>query len=64
MPCVGCEKNCTCTLEKCCASCKCQKPGTCGCNPANAPAAGGCCKKKDDSAAHAQGKCCGNGDKK
>ncbi|XP_037716563.1 metallothionein-3 [Drosophila subpulchrella] len=61
MPCVGCGKECKCTPEKCGENCKCQNPGKCGCNPANAAPSGGCCKKGGDTAGgDAKGKCCGD----
>ncbi|XP_016932173.4 metallothionein-2 [Drosophila suzukii] len=61
MPCVGCGKECKCTPEKCGESCKCQNPGQCRCNPANAAPSGECCKKGGDTAGgDAKGKCCGD----
>ncbi|XP_032593254.1 metallothionein-3 [Drosophila grimshawi] len=49
MPCVGCEKECKCTAEKCADSCKCKSAGKCGCNPNNGAqnSSGGCCKKNE-----------------
>ncbi|XP_023162337.1 metallothionein-2 [Drosophila hydei] len=46
MPCVGCEKACKCTADKCSKECKCDTPGKCGCNSPKAEATSSscCCK--------------------
>ncbi|EDW81543.1 uncharacterized protein Dwil_GK12122 [Drosophila willistoni] len=60
MPCVGCEKDCKCTTEKCCEGCKCREPGKCGCNASKpSSGSGGCCNKGATDGT----KCCGS-DKK
>ncbi|KAH8271210.1 hypothetical protein KR018_001443, partial [Drosophila ironensis] len=51
--------ECKCTPEKCCDTCKCQKPGQCRCNPSNASGSGGCCKGNSDGG-DAKEKCCGD----
>ncbi|TDG44127.1 hypothetical protein AWZ03_009458 [Drosophila navojoa] len=47
MPCIGCEKACKCTADKCSEDCKCVTPGKCCCNPSKTEqtSTGGCCKK-------------------
>ncbi|XP_034484668.1 metallothionein-3 [Drosophila innubila] len=60
MPCVGCEKECKCTAEKCADGCKCSSPGKCGCNPSNVtqPSGGGCCKKVEAAVVKTEKSCC------
>ncbi|XP_064556829.1 metallothionein-3 [Drosophila montana] len=63
MPCVGCEKECNCTAEKCSESCKCNSPGKCGCNPSKSAktSSGGCCKKVEgDGENKEEHECCKN----
>nr|AFK29240.1 CG8721-like protein [Drosophila buzzatii] len=63
MPCVGCEKDCKCTSDKCSEDCKCVTPGKCCCNPSKKEqtSSGECCKEKGACEGNGPRNCCKSG---